>query len=337
MPATIRDVASAAGVSKATVSRVAAGTDYPIGAETKARVLAAIKELNYRPNAWASGLTRGNSQLVGVVAPDMSNPYYPEAVRGLEDVANERGYQVMVCSTDRDANKANTYIDALLKKRVAGLAILGGGHEIELSAADIRSYGAAAVMIGRPSSTFSTVRAQNSSAASAMTEHLIRRGHKRIGFIAGSPGSAATVERQRGYERALKTNSVSRGVVEEGGYTEAGGYAALARMMNSEHPPTAVFAANDRMALGALAALSDLGFRVPDDVALAGFDDIPMSRYVRPALTTVSVSARQLGSEAMRLLLNTEGQTARPRHIRVKTRLIIRKSCGGNEDAIAEK
>ena len=339
MLATIRDVAAAAGVSVATVSRVTASAPYPIGAETRARVLAAIAELNYRPNALAKGLTQKNSRLVGVLAPDMSNPYYPEVVRGIEDLANERGYQVMLCSTDREPDKANAYINVLLEKRVAGLAILGGGAEIKLSGTDLASYGAAAVMIGRPSSIFSTVRVENTAAALAMTEHLIALGHERIGFIAGNKTSSATVERQRGYGRALKENglALTAEFIEEGGYTEAGGYAATRRLMSSTQAPTAVFAASDRMAVGALAALSDLGLNVPGDVALAGFDNVPVSEYLRPALTTVSVSPRHMGTEAMRLLLEAKGKEARPRHIRVKTQLVIRESCGARNQEIIQE
>ena len=330
MAATIRDVAAAAGVSVATVSRVTTGAGYPVGAETRARVLAAIAELNYRPNALASGLNQKNSRLVGVVAPDMANAYYPEVTRGIEDVANEHGYQVLFCSTDRDRDKAAAYVDALLKKRVAGLAVVGGGAEVSLSPRDVIGYGASAVYIGRPSEQFSTVRVENGRAATAMTQHLVDLGHTDVAFISGADASAASVERLRGYRRALKENGIAFRPerVAVGHYTEEGGYGATRAMMARGDRPTAVFAANDRMAIGALAAMADLGLRVPDDVAVAGFDDVPMAGYVRPALTSVSISARQLGVEAMRLLL--AGPDARPRHVRVKTRLVVRDSCGAH-------
>ncbi|KAE8763343.1 LacI family DNA-binding transcriptional regulator [Georgenia thermotolerans] len=330
MSATIRDVAAAAGVSVATVSRVTTASGYPVGAETRARVLAAIEELNYRPNALASGLNQKNSRLVGVVAPDLANAYYPEVTRGIEDVANEHGYQVLFCSTDRDRGKAAAYIDALLQKRVAGLAVVGGGPEVNLQPRDVAGYGASVVYIGRPSEKFSTVRAENGRAAAAMTQHLLDLGHTDIAFVSGADSSAATVERLRGYRRALKDNGLAARPerVLAGDYTEAGGYAAARALMEREDRPTALFAANDRMAIGAMAAMADLGLRVPEDVAVVGFDDVPMASYVRPALTSVSISARQLGVEAMRLLL--AGPDARPRHVRVKTRLVVRASCGAH-------
>ncbi|MFH5823662.1 LacI family DNA-binding transcriptional regulator [Georgenia sp. AZ-5] len=332
VPATIRDVAAAAGVSVATVSRVTTDGGYPVGAQTRARVLAAIEELNYRPNALAGGLHQKNSRLIGVIAPDMSNPYYPEVTRGIEDVANEHGYQVLLCSTDRDPGKARSYIDALLKKRVAGLAIIGGGNEVSLEHRDVASYGASAVYIGRPSSRFSTVRAENTRAAVEMTEHLISLGHRTIAFIAGNKDSSATTARQRGWHRAMTAHGLAAGpaLAESGGYTEKGGYDAASALMRREEKPTAVFAANDRMAIGAMAALADMGLRIPADVAVVGFDDIPMSAYVRPALTSVSVSARKMGYEAMRLLLRDGAPDARPKHVRVKTHLVIRDSCGGS-------
>ncbi len=338
MTATIRDVAAAAGVSVATVSRVTTGSGYPVGAQTRARVLAAIAELNYRPNALASGLNQKNSRLVGVIAPDLANPYYPEITRGIEDVANEHGYQVLFCSTDRDAGKASGYVDALLKKRVAGLAVLGGGREVALEPRDVAGYGAAVVFVGRPSEKFSTVRAENSRAAFEMTSHLIGLGRHDVAYLGGTDGSAATTERLRGYRRALKEHGIPARpeLVRQGHYTEEGGYAAARELMALGDPPTALFAANDRMAIGAMAALADLGLRVPHDVAVAGFDDVPMSAYVRPALTTVSTSARQLGVEAMRLLLEGHGADARPRHVRVATRLVIRDSCGAHTAQAAQ-
>lgn len=330
MPATIRDVAAEAGVSVATVSRVASGGDYPIGAETKAKVLAAIERLNYRPNGMAKGLTQRNSRLIGVVAPDMSNPYYPEVTRGIEDVATARGYQVLSCSTDRDPARARASIDALLAKRVAALAVIGGGDEVVLDDRDLEAYGTEVVMIGRATRRFPTVRVENAEAGHEVGRHLLALGHRRIGFVSGHRGSSASDERLRGFRRALKEAGVEHRSehVQNGDYTEAGGYDATRRLMNLSAPPSAIFAASDRMAIGALAALRDMQVRVPEDVALVGFDDIPMAEYLRPALTTVSVSAHRLGTEAMGLLLDGTGRPRRPQHLRVRTRMVIRESCG---------
>ncbi|WP_164737334.1 LacI family DNA-binding transcriptional regulator [Georgenia sp. SYP-B2076] len=338
MSVTIRDVAAAAGVSVATVSRVTGpGSTYPVGAATRARVMAAVEQLGYRPNGLARGLTQKNSRLIGVVVPDIANAYYPEVARGIEDVAGEHGYQAVFCSTDRDPDKARAYVEALLDKRVSGLAVIGGGEEVAFAEADLAGYGASAVFVGRPSSAFPTVRVDNVGAAREMTEHLLGLGHTRVGLIAGSETSSTASERRRGYHEALEASGHGPGLVELGDFTEAGGYAAARRLLQAPETPTAIFASNDRMALGALAALSDLGLRVPQDVALVGFDDVPMSTYVRPALTTVSVSARELGVRAMLLLLQRLNGQPGPREVRVRTRLIVRESCGASRQTRTAK
>ena len=334
MSITIRDVAAAAGVSVATVSRVANGSTnaYPVRPKTRERVLEAIATLGYRPNDNARGLLLKRSGLIGLVVPDISNPYYPEVARGIEDVANEHGYKLMFCSTDRLPDRASAYIEALLLKRVDGLVIVGGGEEIRLSAPTVATYDTKVVFIGRPSTAFSTVRIDNVGAARDATEHLLGLGHRRVGFISAGTSSNTVVERRKGYREALEAHGIAfdNALVVDGDFTEAVGYAAAKQLLQLDDRPTAIFAANDRMALGAMAAISDLGLRVPEDVALVGFDDVPMSGYLRPALTTVSVSAHELGKKAMDILLaDIEGRSTR-RRVRVATQLIVRDSCGAS-------
>ena len=295
-------------------------------------MLEAIAALGYRPNDNARGLLLKKSGLIGLVVPDISNPYYPEVSRGIEDVANEHGYKLMFCSTDRLADRASAYIEALLLKRVDGLVIVGGGDEIQLSAATVATYDTKVVFIGRPSASFSTVRIDNIGAAQHATEHLLGLGHERVGFISAGTSSNTVLERRRGYREALETRGIEfdEALVVDGDFTEAGGYSAARQLLELAHRPSAIFAANDRMALGAMAAVSDLGLRVPEDVALVGFDDVPMSSYLRPALTTVSVSAQELGMRAMEILLaDIDGRPGR-RRVRVATRLVVRDSCGAS-------
>jgi DNA-binding LacI/PurR family transcriptional regulator len=331
---TIRDVAAAAGVSVATVSRVANGAtnEYPIRPQTRERVLAAIAALGYRPNDNARGLLSKKSGLIGLVVPDISNPYYPEVSRGIEDIANAHGYKLMFCSTDRLADRASAYIEALLFKRVDGLVIVGGGDEIQLSAATVATYDTKVVFIGRPSASFSTVRIDNIGAAKDATEHLLSLGHTRVGFISATASSNTVPERRRGYREALEARGIAfdTDLVADGDFTEAGGYAAARRLLEVPNRPSGIFAANDRMALGAMAAVSDLGLRVPEDVAIVGFDDVPMSGYLRPSLTTVSVAAQELGTRAMEVLLKDINGQAALRRVRVKTRLVVRDSCGAH-------
>jgi LacI family transcriptional regulator len=336
MAITIRDVAQAAGVSVATVSRVANGSthDYPVRPQTRERVLEAIERLGYRPNDNARRLLLKRSGLIGIVVPDISNPYYPEVARGIEDVANANGFRVMFCSTDRMPDRASAYIEALLLKRVDGLVVVGGGDEIQLSETAVATYGTKVVFIGRPSPSFSTVRIDNVGAAQNATEHLLRLGHSRIGFISAGTSSTTVAERRRGYIQAIKATgaAVDEDLIVNGDFSEAVGYSAAQQLLRLPDPPTAIFAANDRMALGAMAAVADLGLSVPGDVALVGFDDVPMSGFLRPALTTVSVEAQELGVRAMEVLvkdINGEGRPGR-RRVRVETRLVVRDSCGAS-------
>lgn len=328
MAVTIRDVAAAAEVSVATVSRIASGSDYPVGARTREKVLAVIEAMGYRPNQSATDLSRQDTRLVGVVAPDMANQYYSEVTRGLEDVANEASYQVLFCSTDRERDRAQAYIEVLLRRRVAALIIVGGGQEIGLSAAEASAYGTQVVMIGRTSNEFPTVQPNGSSAGVQMAEHLLELGHREFGFIAGSRGSTATRQRQTGLSRALAAAGAPAPQIERGNYTEAGGYQAARTILTSAKQPSALLAANDRMAIGAMAAANDLGLDVPGDVALAGFDNTPISAYVRPALTTFALRSTDLGAEAMRMILDREEGDDRAHHRKVDGSIVIRQSCG---------
>ncbi|TAM69394.1 MAG: LacI family transcriptional regulator [Microbacteriaceae bacterium] len=336
MSITIRDVAEAAGVSVATVSRVANGStnDYPVRPQTRERVLEAIARLGYRPNDNARRLLLKRSGLIGIVVPDISNPYYPEVARGIEDVANANGFKVMFCSTDRLPDRASAYIEALLLKRVDGLVVVGGGGEIQLSESTVATYDTKVVFIGRPSPSFSTVRIDNVGAARDATEHLLRLGHSRIGFISADTSSTTVAERRRGYIEAISAAGmpVDEELIVNGDFSEAVGYLAAQQLLGLLDPPTAIFAANDRMALGAMAAVADRGLSVPEDVALVGFDDVPMSGFLRPSLTTVSVAAQELGVRAMEVLVKEIDGTSRPgrRRVRVATRLVVRDSCGAS-------
>lgn len=333
---TIRDVAKAAGVSAATVSRVVNETRaaYPVRPETRTRVLTAVDALGYRPNEVARSLLLKKSGLIGLIVPDISNPYYPDVSRGVEDVANGHGYRVMFCSTDRSPEKASAYIDALLLKRVDGIVVVGGGDEVQLSAETIGSYSTKVVFVGRSSGTFPTVRIDNVGAAKTATEHLLSLGHERVGLIAAGSESNTVRERLRGYRESLEEHDIAfdDSLVVDGDFTEAGGYDAARKLLELEPRPTGIFAANDRMALGAMAAIADLGLRVPEDVAIVGFDDVPMSSYLRPALTTISISSGELGARAMEILLGQlNGEETRKR-VRVRTRLVVRDSCGSEPE-----
>jgi LacI family transcriptional regulator len=304
----IRDVAAAAGVSVATVSRVLspATADVPMRKETRDKVERAIDQLGYRPNDLARALLQQRSSAIGLVVPDISNPYYPPLVRGVEDVASSHGYRVVLCNTDRDPAKITGYLDTLIKSRVDGIVVAGGGWaEVPDRTAVLGTYRTGLVAVGRHDTAHPSVRIDNVAASREATEHLLGLGHRRIAFLGGPVSSTTVQDRARGYRAALKVAS-RRGfatIVRCGEFTEESGYTMTRELLSVSRPPTALLCANDRIALGAYAAAADTARRVPDDVSVVGFDDTPIARYVRPTLTTVAIPTYEMGRVAVRLLL----------------------------------
>jgi LacI family transcriptional regulator len=326
----IRDVAAAAGVSVATVSRVLspASADVPMRKETRDKVERAIDKLGYRPNDLARALLQQRTDAIGLVVPDISNPYYPPLVRGVEDAASSRGYRVVLCNTDRDPAKISGYLDTLIKTRVDGIVVAGGGWaDLSDRTAVLGTYRTGLVAVGRHLSAHPSVRIDNVAASREAAEHLIGLGHRGIAFLGGPASSTTVQDRAQGYRDALKVaGPAGPEAVRYGDFTEESGYAAAREVLDASPRPTALLCANDRIALGAYAAASDAGRRVPDDVSVVGFDDTPIARYVRPTLTTVAIPTYEMGLAAVRLLLaQLEGDGASELET-MPTRLVIRDS-----------
>ena len=325
----IRDVAAAAGVSVATVSRVLspASADVPMRKETRDKVERAIDELGYRPNDLARALLQHRTSAIGLVVPDISNPYYPPLVRGVEDAASSRGYRVVLCNTDRDPAKISGYLDTLIKTRVDGIVVAGGGWaDVPDRSTVLGNYRTGLVAVGRHLTAHPSVRIDNVAASRAAAEHLIGLGHRRIAFLGGPALSTTVQDRAQGYRDALKVAGLGAPVVRYGDFTEESGYAATREILDGCPPPTALLCANDRIALGAYAAVTDVGRRVPDDVSVVGFDDTPIARYVRPTLTTVAIPTYEMGRAAMRLLLAQLAGSAKPGLEIMPTHLVVRSS-----------
>ncbi len=330
--ATIQDVARQARVSIATVSRVLNG-GAPVSQVTRGRVLQVVADLGFQPNALARALHQKRTRSVGLLVPDISNPYYPELARGVEDAACDHGYSVVICNTYARPDKLREYVRVLGEKRVDGL-ILGGGAGREADDAppvDPEAW-RAVVGIGYRGLGFPTVGIDNRRAAHEAAAHLIGLGHRRIGFIGGPLERLTVQERLLGFEQCLAEHGLERdpALVRGGDFRPSGGYAVTRECLDLPEPPTAVLAANDRMAIGAIAAVTDAGLRVPGDVAVVGFDDTPVSAYIRPGLTTVSIPAYELGATAMRQVLRLldEGGAVDQSTL-LPARLVIRESSGG--------
>jgi len=333
MPTTLGDIARALNVSKMTVSR--AINNHPeINPETRARVLAAAQKMNYRPNQFARALTSKHSYLIGIVVPDLMHSYFAEICRGVESHARPAGYQNLICSTDEEARKELDEIEALWT-RTDGLIVASS-----LATQDAKSYrkllseGGKIVLIDRVLNGLRcpAVTTDDVQVGKLATEHLIELGHRKIGHLRGT--SASTSEgRFEGYKQAMSKARlrVDKSLVHDCGFTEADGRAAMKDWIANGKPPTAIFAANDPAAIGAMEALSDAGLDVPRNVAIVGAGNIHYGDMLRVPLTTVSWSTTAMGQAAAKLLLELidgKNSVAKPRRITIAPELVIRRSCG---------
>lgn len=335
----LREIAEQAGVSVATVSRVINDVDrQKVSEDTRQRVLEIARSLRFRPNPQAVSLvTRRPPGTLGLVIPYGSHVfesfYFTEIIRGAVDAANAREMNITLFVPRHDAEDEEMRDVLLGRNSVAGLLLIG--TRINDPAIRHCRDGHIPVVVVNNSALdgdVSAVDCDNVSGARDAVRHLIRLGHRRIGFIAGPETSSNAHDRLEGYRRGLAEAGIGFDpvLVVSGGFEEAGGRRAMRELLQLNPRPTALFAANDVMALGAMKAVKRAGLRVPEDVALVGFDDVPLAQHVEPALTTVHQPIYQVGRRAAETLLShiSEGEDARPvRHV-VRTRLVVRESCG---------
>jgi LacI family transcriptional regulator len=334
--ASITEVARLAGVSPATASRVVSEADYPVSAATRARVLEAARELDYVPNALARGLLKSRVPVVAVIVHDITDPYFSEVVRGVEDGASAAGYLVITCSSERDADREASFVRLLRSMRVAAVVFAGSGldepasnAEIERHLAAMTADGAAVVHLSPHAGGEPDVGVDNTAGIAAMVAALVALGHRRIAFLSG-PGSLFVArERLAGYRRGLVEAGIpwDESLVVATSFDSAGGALGADTLLGTDQLFTAICCANDLLALGALQRLAALGVAVPDDVSVAGFDDISTAALTAPRLSTVRLPLRELGrlgfAHADRRL---NGETPEPR--RLPTEVILRESTG---------
>lgn len=338
---TIRQVAEAARVSVATVSRVVSGSPHRVSQATRDRVLAAAARLRYQPNLVARGLKKRVTHTIGLIVPDISNPFFPAIARGIEDVANRAGLAVLLCNTYEDLAKERAYLALLRKRMVDGLIFATvGANTAHLRM--LRREGVPVVLVARAPDRvrIDAVLVDNRRGARQATEHLLRLGHRRIAFIGGPAALPVARERLAGYRDALAAGGIraSRALVCDGGFRAEGGRAAVAALISRRVPFTAIVAGNDLMAIGAMEELRRRGRRLPRDVAVVGFDDITFASLVEPPLTTVAQPKYRMGCLAMeRMLELLNGGTSTPRRLVLEPRLIIRRSCGAGLAAPAPR
>lgn len=338
MAVTIKDVAKAARVSAATVSRALNGFE-AITDRTRAHVEAVAARLGYVPHEGARSLSSRRTRCIGAVLPDLHGEFFSELIRGIDRAARAHGLHLLLSCSHGDAVEFAEAVRAL-RGRVDGMLVMSPWIEAAALDRSLRSA-VPAVLIGsgRGGGRFSELGIDNHGGACAMMRHLAARGHRRIAMIAGPDDNFDARERLAAYHAMLaELGSGARAQVLRGDFSEESGYRAGRQIAAMAQRPDAVFAANDMMALGCLFGLQEAGLRVPGDIAVAGFDDIPIARYVTPPLTTVRVRIAELGELALeRLVLEIAGAGSRrkPALQRLRTELVVRSSCARTRAAVA--
>jgi LacI family transcriptional regulator len=339
---TQRQIAEEAGVSRTTVSLVLNDvSDARISPETRQRVIKVARRLNYYPDAAARTLVSGRTHTIGFVlcqSPDriFADAFLPEVLRGVGDAVQENGFRVLIHSVE-DVTASEAYIGLVREKYTDGI-ILSGPRSDDEQLPRLRAEDFPIVLLGQLSgSDIPFVDVDNVGAARQAAEHLIGLGHRRVGMITNAPLEyTAARDRLAGYRQALEKADLAfdESLVRYGDFCEGSGRVAMNQLLNLPEYPTAVFVACDMVAFGALEAIKERGLTVPDDVALVGFDDVPLAHYVDPPLTTVRLPAYRLGYRAATLLTQLiGGETSEEQGILLQTELVVRQSCGDQRGA----
>jgi LacI family transcriptional regulator len=340
--ASLAEVAKASGVSLATASRVLnPHNDHPVSEAVRSRVLATAGELNYSVNALARGLKVKRTRTIAAIVHDFCDPYFNTVARGITDAADAAGYMTVLCNSNRDPDKELRYVQLAQEQRVAGVVFAGGGlasrryrAAMRQQIANLRGYGAHAIALEPSGSRVPAEIPDNRGGAREATEHLVALGHERIAFIDGPAHVLTGRDRLKGYQDGLDAGGLEldERLVVSGGYTEEGGREALCSLLDAGLSFTAILASNDAMAIGCMGELASRGLKLPRDMSLVGFDDIPVVRWFDPPLTTVRVPMAEIGAAGVnRLLTLLDSEEAPPRGKLVNvhpTELIVRGTTG---------
>ncbi len=332
--ASITEVARLAGVSTATASRVVSSSGYPVSAATRERVLDAARALDYVPNALARGLLKSYVPVVGVIVHDITDPYFAEVVRGVEDAASPGGSLVITCSSDRVPERESSYVRLLRSMRAGTVIFAGSGlddatlnEEMGKHLAAMRAYGAAVVHLSPHAFGEPEVGVDNAAGIASMVAALVELGHRQIAFLAGPTSLFVARDRLEGYRRGLADAGIAfdERLVVSIGFNQAGGARGVDALMAGEVTFTAICAANDLLALGALRRLDELGIDVPGEVSVAGFDDISTAAMIAPRLSTVRLPLHEIGRLGFEFA-ERQQSGGRPEPLVLATELVMRDS-----------
>jgi LacI family transcriptional regulator len=332
--ATIKEVAALAGVSSATVSHVINGTRF-VSDAVRDQVMNAMKELDYRPNDLARSLRSGVTHTLGLIIPDSSNPFFAELGHCIENAAFKAGYSVILCNTESDMRKELLYVDVLTKKLVDGMIFVAAGENADIFKSLVELDIPVVVMDRNYEGLdLELVSSDNHQGGVLATNHLISLGHKRIGCVSGPSKINPSSKRLDGYVEALKSHGIpvdARYIV-QGDFHPESGFEAGKKILSLSERPTAIFACNDLMAMGVNKAAASMGLRVPDDLALVGYDDIELASYTNPPLSTIQQPKVEMGLTALQIILDRISNRESGRQkIQLPVSLVVRSSCGGKQ------
>ena len=325
----IQQVAKKAGVSTATVSRIINGSA-PVSATTAERVWRAIRELKYHPNTYARALASGRSGLLGLVISDISNPFFPEVMKGFEDVALENGFEVILTNTNYNQERTASCVRRMLERKVEGAALMTSEMDPDLiRQLSHRGIPIVFLDVGKVRNRISNINVDYAQGLREAADHLCALGHHRIGFISGPMNLKSARMRRSAFLRCLSEYDLAgdSALIAEGNHKIDGGATAMYRLLQLKKRPTAVLASNDLTAFGALRAIHHTRLRVPEDLSIVGFDDIDLSPFTQPPLTTIRLPRTELGRLAFGALHRIlRGDSKKGSEYRIETHLVVRSS-----------
>jgi len=330
MHSNIVEVAKKAGVSIATVSRVINGSG-KVKPETREKILAVIEELRYVPNPAARGLIMRRTEAIGLLLPDLHGEFFSEVIRGADEAVQAQKYHLIVSSSHNDSKEIEAAL-RFMRGRVDALIVMSPQVDSDIVLANLPKSVPVVLLNCRINNPhFDTIMTDGYGGAREMTNYLLDLGHRRIAVLTGGEDNIESQERLRGYRSAFTERDLrqARSLEFRGGFTEVSGYEATREVLQLKERPTAIFAFNDAMAIGAIKAIREEGLKIPADISVCGFDDIPVAKFLSPSLTSVCVPIAELGTMAVnrvfdRLTKKTKGAAA---HMFVSTTLSIRNSC----------
>jgi DNA-binding LacI/PurR family transcriptional regulator len=329
--ANMKEIAKIAGVSLGTVSHVL-NNSVPVREPLRRRVMEVVDALGYQPSQLARGLRRDKTNMIGMIIPDITNPFFPAVVRGAEDVAFTDGYRLVLCNSDNDHAKEIVHLNELRTYLPSGLIVIPSSlSDLTAQAESYRKTGTAVVCVDRLPKDWDgdSVTADNENGAYNATSYLLRQGHKRLAMIMGPRHLTNVQDRLRGFKRALAERKIHIGpeYIQEATFDQHGGYSKTMLLLGMIPQPTAIFAGNDMIAFGALMALREARMQCPEDISIIGFDNLDLAEMTSPPLSSVSQPGYQIGTTAARILIDrVKGDDGPAKHIVLETALRIRGS-----------